>query len=50
MIVAEVVGEFAPLYPAVTNAELATAFGADLPTMKHFFDRGVLQNEGTAPC
>ncbi len=30
VIVAEVVGEFAPLYPAVTNAELATAFGADL--------------------
>ncbi|QNU25483.1 hypothetical protein IC806_04325 [Geobacillus zalihae] len=50
VIVAEVIGEFAPLYPAVTNAELAAAFGADLPTMKHFFDRDVLQNEGTAPC
>jgi hypothetical protein len=36
VIVAEVIGEFAPLYPAVTNAELAAAFGADLLLLNMF--------------
>ncbi|MBB6283281.1 DUF7916 family protein [Geobacillus subterraneus] len=36
VIVAEVIGEFAPLYPAVTNAELAAAFGADLLLLNWF--------------
>jgi hypothetical protein len=37
VIVSEVIGEFQPLYPAVTNAELAAAFGADL-LLLNFFD------------
>jgi hypothetical protein len=36
VIVAEVIGAFAPLYPAVTNAELAAAFGADLLLLNMF--------------
>ena len=36
VIVAEVLGEFAPLYPAITNAELAAAFGADLLLLNWF--------------
>ncbi|KAF0994691.1 haloacid dehalogenase-like hydrolase [Geobacillus sp. TFV-3] len=36
VMVAEVIGEFAPLYPAVTNAELAAAFGADLLLLNRF--------------
>ncbi len=36
VIVAEVIGEFAPLYPAITNAELAAAFGADLLLLNWF--------------
>ncbi|AGT32588.1 PEP phosphonomutase [Geobacillus genomosp. 3] len=36
VIVAEVIGEYAPLYPAVTNAELAAAFGADLLLLNLF--------------
>jgi hypothetical protein len=35
-IVAEVIGSVAPLYPAVTNAELAAAFGADLLLLNMF--------------
>jgi hypothetical protein len=35
-IVAEVIGSVAPLYPAVTNVELATAFGADLILLNMF--------------
>ncbi|BDG36627.1 DUF7916 family protein [Saccharococcus caldoxylosilyticus] len=35
-IVAEVIGSVAPLYPAVTNAELAAAFGADLILLNMF--------------
>jgi hypothetical protein len=30
VIVSEIIGAFAPLYPAVTNAEIAAAFDADL--------------------
>jgi hypothetical protein len=37
VIVSEVIGAFQPLYPAVTNAELAAAFGADL-LLLNFFD------------
>jgi hypothetical protein len=36
-IVAEVIGSFTPYYPAVTNAEMAAAFGADL-ILLNFFD------------
>jgi len=36
-ILSEVIGAFSPLYPAVTNAELAAAFGADL-ILLNFFD------------
>jgi hypothetical protein len=35
-IVAEVIGSVAPLYPEVTNAELAAAFGADLILLNMF--------------
>jgi hypothetical protein len=35
-IVAEVIGSVAPLYPEVTNAELAAAFGADLLLLNMF--------------
>lgn len=35
-IVAEVISSVAPLYPAVTNAELAAAFGADLILLNMF--------------
>ncbi|WP_070121787.1 PEP phosphonomutase [Bacillus marinisedimentorum] len=30
VIISEVIGSFMPLYPSVTNAELAAAFGADM--------------------
>ncbi|RDU37968.1 haloacid dehalogenase-like hydrolase [Neobacillus piezotolerans] len=36
-ILAEVIGSFTPLYPAVTNAEMVSAFGADL-VLLNFFD------------
>ncbi|WP_226678851.1 DUF7916 family protein [Mesobacillus jeotgali] len=36
-ILSEVIGAFSPYYPAVTNAELAAAFGADL-ILLNFFD------------
>ena len=36
-IVAEVIGAVTPFYPAVTNAEMAAAFGADL-ILLNFFD------------
>ncbi|MEW9053722.1 MAG: haloacid dehalogenase-like hydrolase [Neobacillus sp.] len=36
-ILAEVIGSFTPYYPAVTNAEMAAAFGADL-ILLNFFD------------
>jgi hypothetical protein len=36
-IVAEVIGAVTPYYPAVTNAEMAAAFGADL-ILLNFFD------------
>ncbi|PLR92567.1 DUF7916 family protein [Bacillus sp. T33-2] len=36
-ILAEVIGSFMPLYPAVTNAEMAAAFGADM-ILLNFFD------------
>ncbi|MEH7301731.1 DUF7916 family protein [Neobacillus drentensis] len=36
-IVAEVIGSITPYYPAVTNAEMAAAFGADL-ILLNFFD------------
>ncbi|RSD25074.1 haloacid dehalogenase-like hydrolase [Mesobacillus subterraneus] len=36
-ILSEVLAAFSPLYPAVTNAELAAAFGADL-ILLNFFD------------
>ncbi|NHM32349.1 haloacid dehalogenase-like hydrolase [Neobacillus terrae] len=36
-IVSEVIGSFTPYYPAVTNAELASAFGADM-ILLNFFD------------
>ncbi|WP_059172085.1 hypothetical protein [Bacillus sp. FJAT-27445] len=36
-ILAEVIGSFTPLYPAVTNAEMVAAFGADL-ILLNFFD------------
>lgn len=36
-IVAEVIGSFTPFYPAVTNAEMAAAFGADM-ILLNFFD------------
>lgn len=35
-IVAEVIGSVAPLYPAVTNAELVAAFGADFILLNMF--------------
>jgi hypothetical protein len=37
VIVSEIIGAFAPLYPAVTNAEIAAAFDADL-LLLNFFD------------
>ncbi|WP_316572328.1 haloacid dehalogenase-like hydrolase [Neobacillus sp. YIM B06451] len=36
-ILAEVIGAFTPLYPAVTNPEMVAAFGADL-ILLNFFD------------
>lgn len=36
-LVSEVIGSFSPYYPAVTNAEIAAAFGADL-ILVNFFD------------
>lgn len=36
-ILAEVIGSFTPYYPAVTNAEMASAFGADM-ILLNFFD------------
>ena len=36
-LVSEVIGSFSPYYPAVTNAEMAAAFGADL-ILVNFFD------------
>jgi hypothetical protein len=36
-IVSEVIGAFTPYYPAVTNAEMAAAFGADM-ILLNFFD------------
>jgi hypothetical protein len=36
-IVAEVIGSFTPYYPAVTNVEMAAAFGADI-ILLNFFD------------
>jgi hypothetical protein len=35
-IVAEVIGSVTPYYPAVTNAEMAAAFGADLILLNYF--------------
>ncbi|MDP4084032.1 MAG: haloacid dehalogenase-like hydrolase [Bacillota bacterium] len=35
-IVAEVIGAVTPFYPAVTNAEMAAAFGADLLLLNYF--------------
>ena len=35
-IVAEVIGAVTPYYPAVTNAEMAAAFGADLILLNYF--------------
>ncbi|WP_174728525.1 haloacid dehalogenase-like hydrolase [Mesobacillus harenae] len=37
VIISEVIGSFSPLYPAVTNAEMAAAFGADM-VLLNFFD------------
>lgn len=36
-IVSEVIGSFTPYYPSVTNAELASVFGADM-ILLNFFD------------
>ncbi|RHW38937.1 haloacid dehalogenase-like hydrolase [Neobacillus notoginsengisoli] len=36
-LLSEVIGAFTPIYPAVTNAEMAAAFGADL-ILVNFFD------------
>ncbi len=36
VIVSEVIGSFMPLYPSVTNAELAAAFGADMILLNLF--------------
>ncbi|MCL6571705.1 MAG: haloacid dehalogenase-like hydrolase [Bacillus sp. (in: Bacteria)] len=35
-IVAEVIGSITPYYPAVTNAEMAAAFGADIILLNYF--------------
>lgn len=37
VLLSEVIGSFTPLYPSVTNAEMAAAFGADL-LLLNFFD------------
>ncbi|MEH7384891.1 haloacid dehalogenase-like hydrolase [Bacillus sp. JJ1521] len=36
VILSEVIGSFQPVYPAVTNAEMASAFGADLLIFNYF--------------
>ncbi|WP_449538578.1 DUF7916 family protein [Ferdinandcohnia sp. Marseille-Q9671] len=36
VILSEVIGSFQPMYPSVTNAEMASAFGADLLIFNYF--------------
>lgn len=49
VLVAEVIGAIPPLFPSVTNAELAAAFGADL-LLLNFFDVQEPRIEGLPPC
>lgn len=49
VLVAEVIGTIPPLFPSVTNAELAAAFGADL-LLLNFFDVQEPRIEGLPPC